>query len=249
MALDQVENFVRVSVDGIHDSGASTVALESGEASELPPVSNGKYNLIWFNSSGFAQPDEDPNVEIVRVNSINTSDDTISVQRGMENTSATAKSTGTQYELALAPTAKIIQDIDANKLDKTQRYTDDDAVFAVNSSGFFVKTSDPIDADKLGGVEPSGFIQSGGSIDADTLNGINASEFIQSGASIDADTLDGKDSSDFVEASDTVDADTLDGKDSTNFVETGDTIDADTINGFEIQKNGSDGNGIINFKT
>jgi hypothetical protein len=131
MSLDQVENFVRVSVAGTHDSGASTVALESGEASELPPVTDGKYNLVWFDASGFAQPDADPNVEIVRVNSINTNNDTISVTRGLENTSATAKDTGTNYELLLTPTAKIIEDIDANKLDTTQRYTDSEAVSAI----------------------------------------------------------------------------------------------------------------------
>jgi len=131
MSLDQVENFVRVSVAGTHDSGASTVALESGEASELPLVTDGKYNLVWFDASGFAQPDADPNVEIVRVNSINTNNDTISVTRGLENTSATAKDTGTNYELLLTPTAKIIEDIDANKLDTTQRYTDSEAVSAI----------------------------------------------------------------------------------------------------------------------
>jgi hypothetical protein len=131
MTLDQVENFVRVSVDGTHDSGVSTVTLESGEASELPVVTDGKYNLVWFDASGFAQPDADPNVEIVRVNSINTNNDTISVTRGVENTSATAKDTGTNYELLLTPTAKIIEDIDANKLDTSQRYTDGEAVSAI----------------------------------------------------------------------------------------------------------------------
>jgi hypothetical protein len=53
------------------------------------------------------------------------------VTRGVENTSATAKNTGTDYELLLTPTAKIIEDIDANKLDTNQRYTDGEAVSAI----------------------------------------------------------------------------------------------------------------------
>jgi hypothetical protein len=46
------------------------------------------------------------------------------VTKGTENTSATAKDTGTDYELLLTPTAKIIEDIDANLLDTILRCTD-----------------------------------------------------------------------------------------------------------------------------
>jgi hypothetical protein len=70
-----------------------------------------------------------------------------------------------------------------------------------------------------------------------------------SGSGLDADTLDGQDSSEFVtnrytdsEARSAVSGSTVDGTNFTN-------VDADEISGFEIQKNGTDGNGIINFKT
>jgi len=249
MSLDQVENFVRVSVAGTHDSGASTVALESGEASELPPVTDGKYNLVWFDTSGFAQPDADPNVEIVRVNSINTNNDTISVTRGLENTSATAKDTGTNYELLLTPTAKIIEDIDANKLDTTQRYTDSEAVSAIDDeviepdksihdrsiSGDITLSSDD-------GLVLSGTVTGTGSISGDgsfsIAGGSTNVQFRDSGGSVDADTLDGVDSTQFVQKSDSIDADTLDGADSTQFVQKSDSIDADTLDGVDSSELG-----------
>src|SRR6056297_4179882 len=144
MVLDQVENFIRVSVSGSHASGDSTISLQSGEASTLPDPSNGKYNLVWFDSQNYRLPDKDPNVEIVRVNSVDTANDTVSVTRGQENTTATTKSeTGAEYELLLGPTAKTIQEIDQFKLDASAyspeadthtRYEDSEAINAINGS-------------------------------------------------------------------------------------------------------------------
>src|SRR6056297_2187534 len=143
MVLDQVENFIRVSVSGSHASGDSTISLQSGEASSLPDPSNGKYNLVWFDSQNYQLPDKDPNVEIVRVNSVDTANDTVSVTRGQENTTATTKSeTGAEYELLLGPTAKTIQEIDQFKLDASAyspeadthtRYEDSEAISAINN--------------------------------------------------------------------------------------------------------------------
>src|SRR6056297_207116 len=143
MVLDQVENFIRVSVSGSHASGDSTISLQSGEASTLPDPSNGKYNLVWFDSQNYRLPDKDPNVEIVRVNSVDTANDTVSVTRGQENTTATTKSeTGAEYELLLGPTAKTIQEIDQFKLDASAyspeadthtRYEDSEAISAINN--------------------------------------------------------------------------------------------------------------------
>jgi hypothetical protein len=243
MTLDQVENFVRVSVDGTHDSGASTITLEDGESGELPPVSGGKYNLVWFDASGFPQPDADPNVEIVRVNSINTSNDTISVTRGVEKTSATSKNDSTEYELLLTPTAKTIEDIDANKLDTTQRYTDGEAVSAI--SGEVIEPEQSIQSKSIesnlllssddslilnGPVTGTGSISGNGKF---LIPGGNPdlTEFLKKRDFIDANTLDGINASGFVQTSDPIDADTLDGKNSSEFVQTGESIDADKLDG------------------
>ena len=219
MVLDQVENFIRVSVSGSHASGDSTISLQSGEASTLPDPSNGKYNLVWFDSQNYQLPDKDPNVEIVRVNSVDTANDTVSVTRGQENTTATTKSeTGAEYELLLGPTAKTIQEIDQFKLDSSAyspeadthaRYTDSEALDAINGSVIEPEQaihSRSIDNDLTlssdqglvlaGPVSGSGSISGNGSfvVAGNSLGESEVINIIQS-QSIDADTLDGFDAS------------------------------------------------------
>jgi len=114
MPLDQVENFVEVNVAGSHNDSETTISLQSGEASTLPDPSNGEYNLVWFNSTNFSRPSDDDDVEIVRVTGRDTNNDTITVQRGQENTSAVAHDTSnSDYVMILAQTAKMIEDVDA----------------------------------------------------------------------------------------------------------------------------------------
>jgi len=253
MVLDQVENFIRVSVAGGHASGDNTISLQSGEASFLPDVNQGKYNLTWWDSENFSLPSEDPNVEIVRVNSIDTTNDTISVTRGQENTSATSKSTGDgEYSLILSPTAKTIEDIDANKLDASAyspeadthtRYSDSEAVSAVESvgdvsfsGGIRVNKSihdrninEDITLSSNEGLVVAGPITGSGSISGDgSFSVVGEPRNFKN-----ADTLDGLDATDFVQSGSSIDADTLDGLDSTDFVQSGSSIDADTLDGLD----------------
>src|SRR6056297_990932 len=219
MVLDQVENFVRVSVLGGHTAGETTISLESGEASLLPDVTQGKYNLIWWDSENFSLPSEDPSVEIVRVNSINTSNDTISVTRGQENTSAASKNDTTgEYSLILGPTAKTITDIDSTKLDASAyspeadthaRYTDSEALDAINGS--VIEPEQAIHSRSIDnnltlssdqGLVLAGPVSGSGSISGDgsfvvTDNSLGESEVINliQSENIDADTLDGFDAS------------------------------------------------------
>jgi len=147
MTLDQTANFVRVGVSGSHDDIATTVTLAQGDASVLPDPSNGKYNLVWFDAGTFARPDEDPNVEIVRAQSIDTQNDTLLVSRGEESTNASTKNTaGGEYVLVLAPTSKMFDDIAAGL------YTDTDAVNAINNETS-LDVSITGDADTLDGVQ------------------------------------------------------------------------------------------------
>lgn len=114
MPLDQVENFVEVNVAGTHSSTETTISLQSGEASNLPDPSGGEFNLVWFDSTNFSRPSEDSEVEIVRVTGRDTNNDTITVLRGQENTTAVAHdTTNSDYVLILAQTAKMIKDVDA----------------------------------------------------------------------------------------------------------------------------------------
>ncbi len=112
MALDQTANFVRVTVSGTHTDTDTTIQLENGEASELPDPANGEYNLVWWNDTEASRPSADPNVEIVRVTGRDTTNDTITVERGQEDTTAVAHDvSGDTYRMLLGATAKMFADI------------------------------------------------------------------------------------------------------------------------------------------
>jgi hypothetical protein len=144
------------------------------------------------------------------------------------------------------PNWVIVDDVGNNKLIIRSKITGQE--LQLSQSGELA-SSLGIDADTLNGKTASDFVEQGDTLNAGKLNGVDSSEFVKTSDSIDADTFDGINVSGFIKTSDSVDADTLNGKDSTAFIETSDSINADTINGFEIQKNGTDGAGIINFKT
>ena len=117
MVLDQTQNFVRVLVQGTHSDTATTISLESGEASELPDPATEQYNLVWWDDGNYSRPDQDPNVEIVRATAVDTTNDTVDVNRGQENTSATTKNNSdNDYQMMLSPTSKMFTDIETAEI-------------------------------------------------------------------------------------------------------------------------------------
>lgn len=115
MALDNVANFVQVQASTGYSSGATTIVLQSGQGARLPAT---PFNLIWWNSTDYPNPANDPNVEIVRVTNVAT--DTLTITRGQESTSASNKNTGSKtYSLVLGITAKMIADIGTQTLNGT----------------------------------------------------------------------------------------------------------------------------------
>lgn len=114
MALDPVANFAIVTVSTGYDASATSIVLTSGHGAKLP--STFSYNLVWWNSTDYGSPADDPNVEIVRVT--NRSTDTLTVTRAQEGTTAVTHNTSAKtYKMILGVTAKMITDIDSNKLD------------------------------------------------------------------------------------------------------------------------------------
>lgn len=111
MDLDPVVNFGKVTLSTGYDSTATAVVLASGDGAILPnPGTDGAFNLVWFNSTDYGDPTDDPNREIVRVTSKTT--DTLNISRAQEGTSATNKNlSGKTYQLILTITAKMINDI------------------------------------------------------------------------------------------------------------------------------------------
>jgi len=113
MSLDQTTNFVRENAAESIGSTETTISVD--DASTFPDPNNGNYNVVIWDYDTYKRPDEDPDVEIMRVTGRDTSNDTISVTRGQEATAATPHPSSSQ--LHLAPTAKMFADIDSQKLD------------------------------------------------------------------------------------------------------------------------------------
>jgi hypothetical protein len=111
MASDQLENLIKVEVSIGYGAGDTAIVLTGGEGAELPDPANGEYNLVWWDSTTYPDPADDPNVEIVRVTALAT--DTLTVTRAQEGTSATTKNSGgSTYKMFLGPTVKNITDLD-----------------------------------------------------------------------------------------------------------------------------------------
>lgn len=109
MTLDSVANFIQVQASTGYSSSATAITLQSGQGSRLPAT---PFNLIWWNSTDYPNPANDPNVEIVRVTNVVT--DTLTITRGQESTSAANHNTTAKtYSLVLGITAKMITDLSA----------------------------------------------------------------------------------------------------------------------------------------
>lgn len=99
--LDNAKNFAKVTVSTGYDASATSIVLSSGHGSKLPTV---PFNAVWWNTTDYNDPSDDPNVEIVRVTAIST--DTLTVTRGQESISATTKNTASKtYKMIAGLTA------------------------------------------------------------------------------------------------------------------------------------------------
>jgi hypothetical protein len=114
MPLDPVVNFFRSTIATLPlNSGTTTMVVASGDGNKLPnPSVDGAFNLVVYNPSDpFVAP------EIVRCTA--RTSDTLTILRGQEGTSDATKAAGIAWTVELVPTAKMIQNIDTNKVEKT----------------------------------------------------------------------------------------------------------------------------------
>ena len=109
MVLDAVSNFVRGRADAQLTAGATTLSVE--DASIFPdPEEEGEYNVVIWDANNFPRPDQDLDVEIVRVTGRDTGTNELTVVRGQETTSDVAHPEGSAVHLS--PTAKMFSDIE-----------------------------------------------------------------------------------------------------------------------------------------
>ena len=114
MVLDAVSNFVRGTSDAAIAIGDTTISV--ADASIFPdPATDGEFNVVIWNASNFPRPDQDANVEIVRVTARDTGSNELTVTRAQEMTSAAAHPDGSAIHLS--PTAKMFSDIESTFAD------------------------------------------------------------------------------------------------------------------------------------
>src|SRR3981189_543658 len=98
-ALDNTVNFGKVTVLAGHNASDVSIALQSGNG---PPLPVAPFNVVYWNSTDFADPSDDPNKEIDRVTAGGGGGggDTLTVTRGVEGTAASTKNTaGKTYKM------------------------------------------------------------------------------------------------------------------------------------------------------
>lgn len=104
MALSPVTNFAKVQVSLGYTSVAVSIVLTAGQGAKLPATF--PYPVVWWDSTTYDDPADDPNVEIVSVT--NRVTDTLTVTRAQEGTSASNKNTASKtYKMALSFTAAL----------------------------------------------------------------------------------------------------------------------------------------------
>jgi hypothetical protein len=109
--MDARKNFVRADVSTGYDASAVSIVLATGKGSIFPdPATVGAYNIVWKRKD--MAVDEDSNIEIVRVTAL--SGDTLTIIRGQEGTLPSTKNeAGKEYEVFMAATAKMFDDINS----------------------------------------------------------------------------------------------------------------------------------------
>lgn len=110
--LDPIKNFAIATLSTGYNAAATSIALSSGDGAKFPdPATDGAFNVTWWNSTDYSSPDQDPNVEIVRVTA--KSGDTLTVTRAQENTTASVKNgAGATYLIGLTLTEKTMSDVE-----------------------------------------------------------------------------------------------------------------------------------------
>jgi hypothetical protein len=110
MVFDNAGNFDRQAITAsVGTNDPETISVT--DASLLPDPSSAQYNIVIWDAGSYVRPDQDPDVELLRVTGRDTNNDTITCSRGEENTSNTSHPASS--EVASTFTAKVLSDIDS----------------------------------------------------------------------------------------------------------------------------------------
>lgn len=108
--MELYNNFGKATVSTGYNSAATTVVLSTGHGALLPAA---PFRFVWYNSSDYADPSDDPNVEVGYCTAKST--DTLTVERapiGNEGGTAQNHNTGGKtYKIIVGMTAGLLQEI------------------------------------------------------------------------------------------------------------------------------------------
>lgn len=105
--MDLPKNFAKVTLSTGYNNSATSVVLSTGDGAKLPTA---PFDAVWWNSTDYPDPSDDPNVEIIRCSARST--DTLTIARAKQGTSASNKNTGGKtYKMAVGMTAQVATDI------------------------------------------------------------------------------------------------------------------------------------------
>jgi hypothetical protein len=136
MPIDSVTNFAKVTLSVGYAIGDLILVLVGGDGAKLPaPITDGAFNLVWWNSTDYTDPSDDSDVEIVRCTA--RAADTITVTRAQEGTAESNHNTGGKtYQMILAPTKRLIDEL--KKVLESNRQSSDDVIISENYSAIVV---------------------------------------------------------------------------------------------------------------
>lgn len=103
--FENLQNFIRDGVSASIASDDTTISVP--DASLFPDPTNGEYHLVLWNEDAYTLPSDDPDVEVVEVTGRDTTNNDLTVTRGVESTSAVSHPSTSV--LQLAPTSALLR--------------------------------------------------------------------------------------------------------------------------------------------
>lgn len=107
-----VKNFAKGTVSTGYGASANSIGLTTGHGSRFEGTTF-PYPAVWWNATDYADPSDDPNVEIVSVTA--RTGDTLTITRAQEGTTATAKNTASKTYKLIAPVTAAMWDALADR--------------------------------------------------------------------------------------------------------------------------------------
>ncbi len=101
LRLYTAKNFAWATVPSAYNASATTITLTVGEGARLPlPQDVGPFPLVWWNAATYRRSMDDSSSEIILC--VHRDGDTLTVLRGQEGTTASAKDANSRVELCLS---------------------------------------------------------------------------------------------------------------------------------------------------